>query len=371
MNGVYVHIPFCRQSCFYCGFHFSVSLGDVESVVECLCREIRVRKHYLNDEQINTIYFGGGTPSIIETRQIYKILQTIRDNLIVSDNVEITLEANPNDLVKQKIQELHDIGINRLSIGIQTFNPKLLKLLNRCDDIKHIYSCLNDVYPIFKNYNIDIIYAIPGQTHNDIIYDLEQVIKFKPTHISAYSLTIEPQTIFEIWNKKGILKPKEDNFASDAFLFIDDFLNQNGYKHYEISNYCLEGFESVHNSNYWNIENKYLGIGPSAHSYNGESRQYNVSNNSLYVKSIKNNKIPATVETLTKKNVVNEYIMLGLRTNKGINVNYIQNKFGYTLPNEYVNLFTKLKLMERKENNIILTPKGMLLADKISEKLFI
>ena len=372
MSGIYVHVPFCHQACYYCNFHFSTSLQDIDCLVDCLCIELTLMRYYLRGECVDTVYFGGGTPSILNSDQLYKITQTIKANFDVSKNVEVTLEANPSDLTIDKLQSLLDIGVTRLSVGIQTFNEELLKTINRRSNVDYILRCIDNIKLVgFNNFNIDIIYGIPGQIYDDILADINQLIKIRPTHISTYSLTIEPNTVFGVWNKRKAIKPKDDVFMSNAFLMIDSELTQHEYLHYEISNYCLPRYKSMHNSNYWDTSNKYLGIGPGAHSYNLSSRQYNISNNQLYIKSICEGSVPSVVEILTNKDKINEYIMLGLRTMSGIDLNYISHEFKHNIDKTYIDSLVSANLCTINSDKLTLTPRGMLMVNDITSGMIL
>lgn len=371
MSGVYIHIPFCHKKCNYCKF-YSVACFDFKSrVINSIIREIKLQKEYLSGDIVETIYFGGGTPSLLDINEIESILKTVYYSFNICDFPEITLEANPIDLVEEKIIGLKNIGINRLSIGVQTFNESFLRLLNRQENIKNIYSCINNVIKYgFKNFNLDLIFSIPGQKKNDLLEDLEEFVKIKPTHISAYCLSIEPMTVFDNWIKKNIIKEVDDDISADFFLMIDDVLVKHGYKHYEISNYSLPGFKSIHNSNYWDTNKKYLGVGPSAHSYNLISRQYNIEDNLKYIFSIEKDNIPAIVEILTDKDKFNEYIFTKLRTSNGINVKIFQEDKHKRQLN-FIEELNKNLFITKNGDKIILTKKGMLIADKIISKLFV
>ena len=371
MSGIYIHIPFCHQKCNYCNFHLSTCLNLKNEVLKAIVKEIKMQKEYLKNEALDTIYFGGGTPSLLSIKEIEDILKTIFLTFKISPTPEITLEANPIDLTEEKTCGLKAIGINRLSIGVQTFNETFLKFLNRQETSKNIYSAINNVVKYdFKNFNIDLIFAIPGQKKEDLMADIEKLIAIHPTHISTYCLTIEEKTVLDFWIKKGITKKVDDDLAADFFLIIDEILTSEGYEHYEISNYCLNGFKAIHNSNYWNGK-MYLGVGPSAHSYNLISRQYNVENNLEYIKSIKNGKIPANVEILTEKDKTNEYIFTHLRTSNGINVRILDEKYKYQINEDFIEEMKKQNLITKNEDVLTLTTKGMLISDEIIKNLLL
>ena len=371
MAGIYIHIPFCHSKCNYCSFHISTCLTHKDEIIKAICRELYLQRDYLAEEDIETIYFGGGTPSLLTTKEINNILQTIRDNFTVTTDAEISLEANPHDLTTDKISQLKDIGINRLSIGIQTFNEKLLKLLNRQDTIKDITICLDKIKQYgFENFNIDIIFAIIGQTIGELQYDLERIIQIKPPHISAYMLTIEQQTLFKHYIDKKILTETDEEVAAEMFLLVDKTLTNEGYIHYETSNFCKKNFESRHNFNYWRNK-KYLGVGPSAHSYNLIERQWNISNNIAYLNAINSGDIPATKEALTKEDKINEYIFTHLRTEEGINLQFLRNEYNYTLQQDIIHQLNVDRFIITKNGNISLTTKGMLILNTICQMFFV
>jgi len=372
MSGIYIHIPFCRKKCNYCSFHMSTRLDYIEKMIECEIRELILQRNYLKDDIIETIYFGGGTPSIIDKEYINDILTIIYKYYKVTNNPEITLECNPEDIIDiEKVRYYKEIGINRLSIGIQSFKKDTLKFLNRNDNVENIYKCIDNINKIgFTNYNLDLIFGIFNENFTDLEYNLNEIIKLKPTHISTYCLTIENNTLFNYKIKNKELKEIDDDILANQYLFIDDFLTKNNFIHYEISNYCLKNYESKHNCNYWNNNIKYLGVGPGAHSYNIDSRQYNIENNHIYINYILQNKIPAKVEILTDLNKLNEYIFTNIRTNKGLNLKYLQDNFNYKIDQIFINELINNNYIKIVDNNIILTPQGMFISDSIIEQLF-
>ncbi len=372
MAGIYIHIPFCKQACYYCDFHFSTLPGQREAMVTAILSELEMQKGYLQNETINTIYFGGGTPSILTSGELGNILEGINKNFSIAKNPEITLEANPDDLSLKKLQELFQLGINRLSIGVQTFHPELLKYLNRAHDEHEAIHCILMARKVgFEKINIDLIYNIKSDQHQSLRYDLTKIMELKPEHISAYSLTIEPNTVFGNWKKKGKIKEVKDEYAARQFELVAEVLEENGYEQYEISNFAQDQKYSQHNSNYWK-QVKYLGVGPSAHSFDGLSRQYNVANNAQYLKSISSGNIPATKEILDRKTLVNEHIMLGLRTMWGCDLELLKTKYEFDLIHQNENLvdgmFNK-GLIKLEKDRLLLTKKGKLLADEITAEL--
>jgi oxygen-independent coproporphyrinogen-3 oxidase len=373
--GIYLHIPFCAQACHYCDFHFSTNLQDRHQLIDCLGGEIVLQKEYFDRrDSVNTIYFGGGTPSLLSSHELTYLLDVVRSNFIVSPDAEITLEANPDDLSADKLSELLTSGINRLSIGIQSFNNKVLRFLNRKHDAETAFRCVREARAAgFANISIDLIFAIPGESHHDWIANLRHALEIDPEHISAYSLTIEERTAFGRWAAQGKLRPVEDDSAAQQMEILMEALERAGYEHYEISNFSKPGFHSRHNSNYWKQE-KYLGIGPSAHSFNGMTRQHNHRNNQGYVRSIKEGKVPYELEKLTVNDQVNDYILTSLRTMWGCDTKKLWREFEIdllTLHAGYIERLISEKLATLQAATLILTRKGKLLADRISSDLFL
>lgn len=373
MAGIYIHIPFCRQACYYCDFHFSVNQQIRTEMIAAISKELLLQKDYLQSETVETIYFGGGTPSLLTSTEIKSILDTIRSIHRISANAEITLEANPDDLTPLRLTEFREAGINRLSIGIQTFNTEQLKSLNRIHDGTAAVKSFNDARDAgFNNISIDLMYSLPGETMADWKQDILQAISLNPEHISCYSLTIEEKTAFGKWAAAGKLKPEPDEVSARHLELLMDELHRAGYEHYEISNFAKPGFYSNHNSNYWRGVT-YLGVGPSAHSFNGGSRQFNISNNHAYVKALQAETIPFEKEILSRENKINEYILTTLRTSRGTDLAFLKSLHEYDLAAEHGEYVSRLlnKQLVTLENHILkLTNTGKLLADKISSDLF-
>ncbi|MDX5348495.1 MAG: radical SAM family heme chaperone HemW [Hymenobacteraceae bacterium] len=373
MAGIYLHIPFCKQACHYCDFHFSTSVKYKAEMVQALCRELELRKDYLSGEQIRTIYFGGGTPSLLSGKELNSIFSTIFRNYAVFEDAEITLEANPDDLTAQKLQELRDAGVNRLSIGLQSFHEPHLRLMNRAHSATESRRCVELAQQAgFSNITVDLIYGVPHGNHDVWQQDLAQVFALGVPHVSCYALTVEPNTAFGRWSTKGRFTPATDEFAAEQFEILLQQMQQQGYVQYEISNFCQPGHESKHNSSYWR-GTTYLGIGPSAHSFNGTSRQHNIANNAKYLKALAQNQVPAELEELTVQDRVNEYVLTTLRTIWGCDLQKVK-ELGIDLANEHDAYLQELqqKNLLRRENNIIyLTEKGKLLADQIALDLFV
>ncbi|WP_316635168.1 radical SAM family heme chaperone HemW [uncultured Flavobacterium sp.] len=372
MSGIYIHIPFCKQACNYCDFHFSTSMKKKDDMVLALAKEIGMRKNEFKDDVVETIYFGGGTPSVLSTEEINLLINTVYQNYKVSTNPEITLEANPDDLSSERILELSKSPINRLSIGIQSFYEEDLKMMNRAHNSAEAKKCLEEATKYFDNISLDLIYGIPGLTDEMWKKNIETALSFGIPHISSYALTVEPKTALRKLIDTGKIAEPQDEVASSHFMILVDMLQKNGFIHYELSNFGKEGYFSKNNSAYW-LGKKYIGIGPSAHSYDGEKRGWNIANNSLYLKSIQNDELPIETEILSKSDRYNEYIMTGLRTIWGVSLDRIENEFGL----EYLNY---LKKQSQKflnddllsiENNILKpTPKGKFLTDGIASDLF-
>ncbi|WP_299761943.1 radical SAM family heme chaperone HemW [uncultured Pontibacter sp.] len=373
MSGIYLHIPFCKQACHYCDFHFSTSMGHKEATIQAIAHELELRQEYLQGQPVHTIYFGGGTPSLLTQQELELLLQTIKRLFIVSEDAEITLEANPDDLKPEKLRELKAAGINRLSIGLQSFHEPHLRLMNRAHNATESLQCVTDAQAAgFKNITVDLIYGIPAPDHAIWLEDLKTLFSLNVQHVSCYALTIEPDTALGRWSKKGKFIPSEDDFTAQQFEVLLQQMAQHGFVQYEISNFCQPGYESRHNSNYWRGVH-YLGVGPSAHSFNGSSRQYNVANNRKYTAAIQENVIPAEVEELTLADQANDYLLTTLRTIWGCDLRMLRDKYGYDVEATHVAYLQELQqkgLASIKDNVLHLTDKGKLLADQITLDLF-
>lgn len=371
---LYLHIPFCRQACHYCDFHFSTNTSNKRGVVEAIAKEIILRKDYLPKENIETIYFGGGTPSMLEEAELDLLLDTINQHFAVAKDAEITLEANPDDLQKEKLQQFYSAGINRLSIGIQSFHEPHLKFLNRIHSAGEGEICVKTAQEVgIRNISIDLIYAIPAPDHGILMEDIQKAFALDIAHISAYCLTIEPQTAFGSWLKKKKIQPIDEEYAAQQFEILVKTLAKNGYEQYEISNFARNGHYSQHNSSYWK-QRPYLGVGPSAHSYNGVSREYNVSNNARYVEAIRTQMIPATLETLSPADQTNEYLLTGLRTKWGVNKDKLENLSGRSFRSTHqadLEEMMRRNWIREDSDNWYLTDAGKLFADRIASDLFI
>jgi oxygen-independent coproporphyrinogen-3 oxidase len=374
LAGICIHIPFCKQACHYCDFHFSTSTKNKEALVDALCREIEIRKDYTGTKEISTIYFGGGTPSLLSKADLEKIFKTINKHFIIVKDAEITLEANPDDLTFTKTEELKAAGINRLSIGIQSFLDEHLVLMNRSHTSTQATEAVKNAQRSgINNISIDLIYGLPNLSTEKWEYNLQQAFALNVSHLSAYCLTVEKRTALNkfIQNKTIILP--EEPIVLEQFKMLMEQSQKNGFIHYEISNFCKEGMYAKHNSNYWKNE-KYLGIGPSAHSYDGKSRQWNIANNSLYIKAIEINKPAFEKEDLSEADKFNEYVMTRLRTIWGIDLGFVKNTFGETVLTGLLNEskeYIATGYMQQDRENVTLTQKGKFIADKIASDLFI
>ncbi len=372
MAGIYIHIPFCKQACHYCDFHFSTSLKKKDELVNALVKEIQIRKDEFKNVEVQTIYFGGGTPSLLTNDELQLLIDTVYENYKVTVNPEITLEANPDDLSKIRILELSKSPINRLSIGIQSFFESDLKLMNRAHNAEEAKECLSMATRHFDNISIDLIYGIPGASNEQWLQNIETALSYNIPHISSYALTIEPKTALASFVKKGIIDDVDDEQAHEQFHLLKDKLEASGFVHYELSNFGKEGYFSKNNTAYWQGK-PYIGIGPSAHSFNGKQRGWNVRNNTKYIKAIQQNELPIEVETLTTTDRYNEYIMTGLRTIWGVSIDKVEEDFGKTYKDylkEQSETFINQQLLYIDDKHIRVTKKGQFLSDGIASELF-
>ena len=374
MNGIYIHIPFCRHKCNYCNFFSIASIKYKSDFIKVLLKEIELQINYLPNKKINTIYFGGGTPSMLSVDEINLILNKINQLFSIEKDAEITLEANPDDLIDRKIIELKNSAINRVSVGIQSFNDDDLHYLNRKHNSEQAKNSISQLKEFgFENISIDLIYGIPTLTEKKWEQNLEKFFALEIPHLSAYSLTVEKNTILDNLIRKGKAKNISENLSIEHFKYLLNRMDVNGFVHYEISNFSKPGCQSKHNSIYWS-GGKYLGLGPSAHSFNGNARQWNVSNISKYIQSINNGIIPAEIEILNTNQKYNEYIMTSLRTIGGCKENVIKEQFGekylgYFLKTSKKHLQNRTLIVE--DEKYILSQTGKLFADGISSDLFL
>ena len=372
MSGIYIHIPFCKQACHYCDFHFSTTMEKKEAMVSALCRELELRKDEFSNVIVETIYFGGGTPSVLETEEIEQLITAVREHYDVIANPEITLEANPDDLSEEKIRQLADSPLNRLSIGIQSFFEEDLKLMNRAHNALEAEKCLQLASEHFDNISIDLIYGMPNMTLERWKRNIDKALGFGIPHISSYALTVEPKTALAKFVENGLIIPATDEETQEHFNLLNEILISAGFDCYEISNFGKPGYYSKNNSAYWQ-QKKYIGIGPSAHSFDGVRRGWNINNNPKYIKSIEQDIVPMEVEVLSATDKYNEYVMTGLRTIWGVSLTRISEEFGpkfkdYALMQ--ADKFIEQHLLYIDDEILKTTKKGMFLADGIAADLF-
>ena len=376
MPGIYLHIPFCKQACYYCNFHFSTSLGQKEGLLNALLRELELRRDYLGDVPVKTLYLGGGTPSLLEAAELNRLFEHIYRLYRVAPDAEVTLEANPDDLTEAKIEALRQTPVNRLSIGIQSFSDADLQFMNRAHNSGEAQRCIEMALNAgFNDLSLDLIYGTPGMSDQQWAYNIETVLAFDVPHLSCYCLTVEPQTALDHFVKKGKARPVDDAQAARQLEYLMQRLETAGYEHYEISNFAKPGRYSRHNTNYWTGE-PYLGVGPSAHSFNGVSRQWNVANNARYIRALEPEapdwEALFELETLTSEQRYNEYVMTSLRTQWGCNlarIRAIDAGFeGYFLGE--VAPFLEDGTVQRSEAVFFLTRKGKFVGDYVASELF-
>lgn len=373
MAGIYIHIPFCKQKCTYCDFHFSTTFQSYRAeMMDAIHAEIVNRKEYIKDDIVNSIYFGGGTPSILTKNELSKIFQVINQHFTCSEKVEITLEANPDDITEVSLQDWKEIGINRLSIGIQSFKQEDLEWMNRAHTVHEGLNCVGLAKQFgFQNLTVDLIYGLPNLSNEEWRSHLQTVINLGVTHVSAYCLTVEAKTTLNTLVENGKITPATEDQQSEQFKILVHELERANFEQYEISNFCQPNCQAVHNTNYWKGIT-YLGIGPSAHSYNGISRSWNVANNRTYIKQIQQGAVHFETEMLSPTDQFNELLMTGLRTSFGVNL--LQLEAIHSLSDAFQNQLRQLesdRFLMRKDDTIILTQKGRLQADRIASDLFI
>ncbi len=378
MPGIYIHIPFCKTPCNYCNFHFSTSLNMKKDYVNALLKEIKIQSIYLGLEKIDTIYFGGGTPSLLDEKDLTSIFDALKQNYTISNDAEITLEANPDDIELEKLENWKKVGINRLSIGTQSFFDRDLEFMKRAHNAEQAKnSILLAAENGFDNLTIDLIYGVPGLSDEEWMQNLKMAMDLPIQHLSCYALTVEEDTILYHQIRKGQTIAPVDEHASEQFDILIQFAKENDMEHYEISNFSKEGFVSKHNSSYWQNE-KYLGLGASAHSFDGFSRQWNIANNKKYIDSLNENIIPFELEILSDTDRLNEYIMTGLRTKWGIDLAYVdlnfdkKKEFMNKIGKEDPSMFEWRIKRTNKGTSFIynLSDKGKHFADRIASNLF-
>jgi oxygen-independent coproporphyrinogen III oxidase len=374
MAGIYIHIPFCKKRCSYCDFFSSTLLDKKQVIVQTIVKELNIKKAFLDNEKIETIYLGGGTPSLLNVIELNDIVKGLRNNFIISDNVEFTIEANPDDIDKKILTDWLNLGINRLSIGIQSTDDKLLKFMNRRHTGQQAINCVRMAKDTgFDNISLDLIYGIPGLALKDWELQLFDIFKLPLTHLSAYHLTIEEGTIFGKLLDQGKISEIEENDSLQQFELLIDISKNKDFEHYEISNFCKSDKYSKHNKAYWEGK-KYFGAGPSAHSFNQKQRGWNASDLQLYINDIDNNQWFSSIETLSEIDKYNEFIMTRLRTKWGINVIELEEMFGSKIKSHFltkVDKYVKRNLIQESYFIFTLTRKGIFIADSIITDLFL
>jgi oxygen-independent coproporphyrinogen-3 oxidase len=368
LAGIYLHIPFCKQACSYCNFHFSTSLRRKNELVAALLSEMALRKDYLKNESIETVYFGGGTPSLLQIQDLRSLIGKISELFVVDEKAEITLETNPDDISEDKLEAWKETGVNRLSIGVQSFFEEDLEWMNRAHNAKQAIASLQSAVKKFNNITVDLIYGTPLLTNERWRRNIDRAVNEGVVHLSCYALTVEPKTpLYKLIREQRTADIDPDK-QSEQFVLLMQWMEEAGYEHYEISNFAKPGFKSRHNSAYWQGK-KYLGIGPSSHSFDGTSRQWNISNNNIYIDSIKKRVIPSEKEILTPTQQLNEYLMTSLRTMEGLDLNRVEAAMRDELQ-AASRKFIERGLMVKEGGHLKLTREGKLLADGIAAELF-
>lgn len=373
MAGLYLHIPFCKQACHYCNFHFSTNQKHKKDFIEALCKELQLKAKELKSVPLESIYFGGGTPSLLSLEDLRLIFQAIEMYYNVIPSAEITLEANPDDLTASKIKMLSKTKINRLSIGIQSFFEEDLQEMNRAHNAKEAIECLKIAQHYFDNISIDLMYGMPQMSAERWRENLKIALDLDIKHLSCYALTVEPKTALEHFIKTAKHPPMNDELAAAHFQVLIEDTNKAGLIHYEVCSFGTPDTFSKHNTSYW-LGKPYLGVGPSAHSFDGKKRSWNVSNNSTYIKTLEQDQLPLTEELLTPENRFNEYLMTGLRTMWGVSLSKIEEKFGIEFKNQLLKNAQKhlnSKTLVLEDDVLKTTIKGKFLCDGIASDLFI
>lgn len=397
MAGIYIHIPFCKQACHYCDFHFSTNTKKKNELLAAICSEIELRKSEIS-VPIKTIYFGGGTPSLLNKEEIDLLIGEVYKNFEVEENIEVTLEANPDDLTKGKLYQLSKTKINRLSIGVQSFFEEDLTLMNRAHNALEAKECLTMATQYFDNISVDLIYGIPGLDDKRWKENLDTIVAFGIPHVSCYALTVEPKTVLKKLIKNGKIAPVSEINSHRQYLILLDKMKKEGYVNYEFSNFGKQGCFSENNTAYWQGKS-YLGLGPSAHSFDGNIRSWNISNNIQYINQIQIGKLPIERETLSKTDQYNEYLMTGLRTMSGVSLNKVKDNFGIkyldylleqtkspindglleivfakvlkpSINNDRINSSAKKEKTFTNDSVLIISEKGKFLSDGIASNLF-
>ena len=373
MSGIYIHIPFCKKACHYCNFHFSTNQNSKSSFIKALSKELRLRSFEYESNKIQTIYFGGGTPTVLQISELTSILDVVYEFYNVSETPEITLEANPDDLDLEKIVTLSKTKINRLSIGIQSFHETDLVAMNRAHSAYQAKKCLDLATRYFDNITIDLMFGMPTMSMDLWRENLQIAFGFGIKHLSCYAMTVEPQTALEHFIKKGSHPPMDDELAANHFKVIIEETSKQGFIHYETCSFGKPDYFSKHNTSYW-LGKTYLGVGPSAHSFNGKKRSWNISNNSKYIKSIEASILPSESEILSIENKFNEYIMTGLRTMWGVSLQIIETEYGPKIKDQLLENATKIlksDFLVIEDQHLKVTTTGKFLSDGIASELFL
>ncbi|AEK22673.1 radical SAM family heme chaperone HemW [Capnocytophaga canimorsus] len=377
MHSLYIHIPFCKQACHYCDFHFSTTLKRKSEMVDSICKELFIRQEEANNP-LKAIYLGGGTPSILSIDELKQIFEIINKYYTIASDAEITLEANPDDFFEKKcsgrkfLSELKRLKINRLSIGVQSFFEEDLKWMHRAHNAKQTIELLEETSDFFDNISIDLIYGLPNMSQERWLENLNKVIQYKIPHVSAYALTVEPKTALYQFIVRGKYPDVDENKSHAQFMAMVDFLEKENFIHYELSNFGKMGYFSKNNTAYWEGK-KYMGIGPSAHSFNGVERSWNISNNIKYIQQINTGVLPSQREVLSLNDQYNELIMTGIRTQKGISLQAVEQRFGEKMSDylqKQANKFIQQQLLEISDNCLKTTRNGKFLSDGIASDLF-
>ena len=387
---IYIHIPYCKQACYYCDFHFRVAMKDRDAMLDSMKKEIALRKDYLrmNDAveekiPVETLYFGGGTPSVLSIDELNGLMDAVSQYYSLAPDAEITLEANPDDLTDEYLHELHSLGFNRLSIGIQSFSDDDLRWMNRRHSAREAVQSIDAAHCAgFSNINIDLMYGLPAMTQSRWEANLSQALALDTPHLSAYHLSIEPRTVFGRQQKKGKVFAIPEDESIRQFETLTDAMEKAGYEHYEISNFARPCFRSRHNSAYWR-QQPYIGIGPAAHSYDGQSRQWNICNNTEYIAILERASLPLSEEQqdllwferelLTPVEQYNDYVLVSLRTAWGTDIEYIRRHFGNTFADTFLQqagIYIQNGSMQEQTGVYTLTRKGKMMADRIASNLF-
>ncbi len=373
MSGIYIHIPFCSSKCHYCNFYSVVSKSLIEDFVTALCKEIDLQQWFFKDYTIETLYFGGGTPSILPLNLLELIFNKLQQHISIKALKEVTFEANPDNVNLTLLNHLKNLGVNRISIGTQSFNDNELKILGRKHNAQTAIQSIEKIIQTgFSNFSVDLIYGIPNSDNHSLYKNLNIIRQFQVPHISCYALTQEPKTPYDVFIKKGKITPLQESEYVSQYVMLTDFLNQNNYTHYEISNFCLPEQYAKHNTSYW-FGKPYLGLGPSAHSFYHHKRTWNVAHLKKYIKSIAENKLLQSDETINDVEAYNEYVMTRMRTVWGIDIAELKEKFSSKLTNHFLSQLKKINqsdLFIIENNTVRFTEKGMLTSDYLLVALF-